>query len=35
MNPTDCQMISWFFEGIAKIGIPLLLTIAAFQIYRK
>lgn len=35
MNPTDCQLISWFFEGISKVGIPLLLAIAAFQIYRK
>jgi hypothetical protein len=35
MNPTTCQMISWFFEGILKLGIPFLLTISAFYIYRK
>jgi hypothetical protein len=35
MNPTTCQMITWFFEGIAKVGIPFILVCLSFYIYRK
>jgi hypothetical protein len=35
MNPTTCQMLGWFFEGIAKVGIPFILVCLSFYIYRK
>ena len=35
MNPTDSQMISWFFEGIFKLVIPILVIIIAFQIEKQ
>ena len=35
MNPTICQMISWFFEGIFKVGIPMLAIIIALRIGKQ
>jgi hypothetical protein len=35
MQPTTLQMIQWFFEGIYKVGIPFLLVITAFHLYKK